>query len=219
MSGSIEANGGDGYSGHGGGGGGGVIAIFYETDQIGGSITAYGGGGVETGGCGPIYTEFSDEIDPLRVIKFDNNNRATDARCNFVVAEDTYIVGLESVVVKDNSKIAFAERDNSAARVTAQVSDMTSQSDDAILYVGNRVLFQLATRGPLANTEYKVPMNIRVENNGQLDLPATTIIERGDVTSSFSHYNSHSKYSANVIVFAQVWRLRHAERWGQFRTW
>ena len=139
MSGTIRANGGNGYSGHGGGGAGGVIAIYYETNEIGGTITAWGGEGVETAGCGPIYTEFSDEINPERVVTFDNNNRATEARCHFVVAEDTYIVGLERVVVKDQSQVAFAERDNSAARVTAQVSDMTALSNDAVLIVGNRV--------------------------------------------------------------------------------
>ena len=49
-----------------------------------------------------------------------------------------------------------------------------------------QVLFQLATRGPLANTDYKLPIKVEVLQNAQLDLPDTTIIEGGDVPFSIA---------------------------------
>ena len=139
VSGTISANGGNGNSGFGGGGAGGIIAIYYVNDEIGGTITSFGGSGVEAGGCGPVYTERVDDISPTTAIRFNNNNQGSSAACIVTISDDTYLLQLSSIEVEDNSRVSFHDRTNSDARVSAQVSSMTSHSDSAILYVGNRV--------------------------------------------------------------------------------
>jgi len=55
--GSITANGGSGVASFGGGGGGGRIAIYPANNNFTGTISAYGGSGVNYGGAGTIYTQ------------------------------------------------------------------------------------------------------------------------------------------------------------------
>lgn len=51
----VSVNGGNGHPILGGGGGGGCIALYVGTNLFTGSITAFGGGGVNRGGAGDIY--------------------------------------------------------------------------------------------------------------------------------------------------------------------
>jgi hypothetical protein len=52
--GTISANGGNGF-GPGGGGGGGAVALFTDTNLFSGTLTAYGGLAINSGGAGTVY--------------------------------------------------------------------------------------------------------------------------------------------------------------------
>ena len=59
--------------------------------------------------------------------------------------------------------------------------------------VGFKVVFQLGTRASPVVTELKLPINVIVYEGGQLDIPETTIVERGTWPADcIVHYKEQS---------------------------
>ena len=88
-----------------------------------------------------MFKQQADDILPVTSVEFSNNNQGSSAMCLLPIDSDTYTMSINSIVVHDNSQFGLDERSNSQARVTTEVSSITSHSADAQLRVGNRVSF------------------------------------------------------------------------------
>jgi len=115
----ISANGGSGDPNFGGGGGGGRISLSYANNLFTGAVSAFGGGGVATGGAGTIY--FKGNNPNLGLIQIDNGGAlGTNTGLGFVppTGSDLIVKGggmlapstisqLHNVTIASNSWLNF----------------------------------------------------------------------------------------------------------------
>lgn len=115
-SGQILANGGDSGNNNsvygGGGGAGGRVAVYYQTSDFSGKITAFGGLGIQSGGAGTIFVKSSTQEYGDLIIDNNNYSGATtfldetdNTFDNLKLINGAYLILTASLNVFDSSQI------------------------------------------------------------------------------------------------------------------
>ena len=164
----ITANGGNGgWTNRAGGGGGGRIALYYQSNNYGGELTALGGAGAQYGGAGSVYNKSSTQSNGQLIL---GNSDATGASTPLPDGD----VYLDSITSTSGARLEIAP----ATTLHLTTTDITLDTGGELLVYG-----QLVNSSQISFNQISVSDGARltVADGGQLACTSLSVSATGRI--------------------------------------
>ncbi len=180
-SGSITANGGQGYpDGCGGGGAGGRIAVYYNSiDGFSGDIQAYSGNGYKAGGAGTVFLKSSTQGPGDLIIDNNHSEGLTQLTENNYTFDNFKILNSAHFYLPENLTVTNIDVKNNSILETVSASTIDATqfviTEESSLVGPNQVFLIVNANILSIQSESEIVANVNI-NTGNLFIDSTSSI-------------------------------------------